>query len=157
MATSNGEEDHQAVAYEDTNGSSGRDDPFSLETPQPKPQPHRYSSFDTQLFALNHPSSSPAQAKKALEAHLAETDRRIQETSKLGTTLVQQRQSLSQRLRDVGTQEEDSQISPELRQKLVEIEREYYEVGRHSARVFLGPKSESTGDGTSFALDGRVC
>jgi hypothetical protein len=156
MATSNSEDAYQAVAHEDTNGSSGRDDPFSLETPQPKPQPHRYSSFDTQLFALNHPSSSPAQAKKALEAHLAETDRRIQETSKLGTTLVQQRQNLSQRLRDVGSQEEESRISPELRQKLVEIEKEYNEVGRQSARAFLGPKSEPTGDGTPFALDGRV-
>ena len=157
MATSDGEKPRQAVAHEDTNGSNGRDDPFALETPQAKPQPHRYSSFDTQLFALNHPSSSPAQAKKALEAHLAETDRRIQETSKLGTTLVQQRQNLSQRLRDVGSQEEDSQISPELRQKLIEIEKEYNEVGRQSARAFLGPKSESTGDGAPFALDGRAC
>ena len=159
MATSFGEGHHQAASYEDINGSSGRDDPFSLETPQAKPQPHRYSSFDTQLFALNHPSSSPAQAKKALEAHLSETDRRIQETSKLGTTLVQQRQNLALRLRDVGSQEEDSQISPELRQKLIEIEKEYNEVGRQSARAFLGPKSESMGggDGTPFALDGRVC
>ena len=158
MATSFEEDPPPVVAYEDTNGSSGRDDPFSLETPQAKPQPHRYSSFDTQLFALNHPSSSPAQAKKALEAHLVETDRRIQETSKLGTTLVQQRQNLAQRLRDVGSQEEDSQISAELRQKLIEIEKEYNEVGRQSARAFLGPKSESAGggDGTPFALDGRV-
>ena len=158
MAASFEEEPPPVTAYEDTNGSSGRDDPFLLETPQPKPQPHRYSSFDTQLFALNHPSSSPAQAKKALEAHLTETDRRIQETSKLGTTLVQQRQNLAQRLRDVSSQEEDSQISAELRQKLVEIEREYHEVGRQSARAFLGPKSElmGGGDGTPFALDGRV-
>lgn len=89
---------------------------------------------------------------------MAETDRRIQETSKLGTTLVQQRVNLAQRLRDVGSQEEEAHISPELRQKLVEIEREYNEVGRQSARAFLGPKSEAAGEGSNapFALDGRA-
>lgn len=88
---------------------------------------------------------------------MAETDRRIQETSKLGTTLVQQRVNLGQRLQEIGSQEEEAQISPELRQKLVEIEREYNEVGRQSARAFLGPKSEAAGDGSSapFALDGK--
>lgn len=142
------------------NGINGHEDPFALETPPPKPDPpHRFSSFDTQLFALNHPSSSPAQAKKALEAHLAETDRRIQETSKLGTTLVQQRVNLSNRLRDVSTQEQDTKIGPELRQKLVDIEKEYNEVGRQSAKAFLGPKADTQGPGevgTPFALDGRV-
>lgn len=89
---------------------------------------------------------------------MAETDRRIQETSKLGTTLVQQRVNLAHRLQDLGSQEEDAQISPELRQKLVEIEREYNEVGRQSARAFLGPKSEGAGEGSNapFALDGRA-
>lgn len=88
---------------------------------------------------------------------MAETDRRIQETSKLGTSLVQQRVNLAQRLRDVGSQEEEAHISPELRQKLIEIEREYNEVGRQSARAFLGPKSEAAGEGSNapFALDGR--
>ena len=162
MATSLAGDPRQALSAEHTNGINGHDDPFSIETPQPPQQPHthRFSSYDNQLFALNHPSSSPAQAKRALEAHLAETDRRIQETSKLGTTLVQQRQNLSNRLRDIGTQEEDSQIGPELRQKLLEIEKEYNEVGRQSARAFLGPKSDATGAGDGanapFALDGRV-
>ena len=89
---------------------------------------------------------------------MAETDRRIQETSKLGTSLVQQRVNLAQRLQDVGSQEEEAHISPELRQKLVEIEREYNEVGRQSARAFLGPKSEAAGEGSNapFALDGRA-
>lgn len=158
MATSLGESPRQVVSLEGINGSHEDADPFATETPPAHPHPHRFSSFDTQLFALNHPSSSPAQAKRALEAHLAETDRRIQETSKLGTTLVQQRVNLSQRLRDVGSAEEDSQITPELRQKLVDIEKEYYEVGRQSARAFLGPKGSTQGEGSDapFALDGRV-
>lgn len=160
MATSLGEDSHHAIKVEDSNGVSGQVDPFALETPPAHPRPHRYSPFDTQLFASNHASSSPAEAKKALEAHLAETDRRIQETSKLGTSLVQQRVKLSQRLGEVGSQGQDSQISPELRQKLVEIEREYHEVGRQSARAFLGPKADVSGSGEGsnapFALDGRV-
>ena len=161
-ATSNGDYHRQALPVGSSNGTSSgtqrQDDPFATETPPSRPHPNRFSSFDTQLFALNHPSSSPAQAKRALEAHLAETDRRIQETSKLGTTLVQQRINLSQRLQDVGSQEEEAHISPELRQKLVDIEREYNEVGRQSARAFLGPKSEAAGEGANapFALDGKA-
>ena len=141
------------------NGINGEGDPFTIETPQAQKQVHRYSAFDSQLSTLNHPSSSPAQAKKALEAHLAETDRRIQETSKLGTTLVQQRVDLSNKLREVSMRGEDEEIGPELQQKLVEIEREYNEVGRQSAKAFLGPRSEAIeqeGSNTPFALDGRV-
>ena len=144
---------------EDANGINGEGDPFTIETPSARTQQHRFSAFDSQLFALNNPSSSPAQAKKALEAHLAETDRKIQEVSKLGTTLVQQRVNLSNRIREVGTQDEDSKIGPELRQKLIEIEKEYSEVGRQSAKAFLGPKSDALateGSSAPFALDGRV-
>ncbi|KAL8889464.1 MAG: hypothetical protein Q9215_003255 [Flavoplaca cf. flavocitrina] len=122
------------------------------------PRPHRYSSFNSGLFAENHPSSSPSHAKRALEAHIAETERRLQEASKLGTTLVEQRQKLSARLREVELQQNQQELGLELRQRLVDIEKEYNEVGRESARAFLGPKSDpvaSTGDlETSFALDG---
>lgn len=99
----------------------------------------RFSNFDEQLFTLG-PATSPDQARRALEAHLAETERRIQDASKLGTTLVQQRKELSDRLKDVEKQQGEDDISPELRQKLVEIEKEYNEVGRDSARALL-PKS----------------
>ena len=143
------------------NGLNHTGDPFTIDqTPsRPSQSALRHSSFDTQLFALNHPSSSPAQAKKALEEHLAETDRRIQETSKLGTTLVQQRSSLNQRIRDVETQGQGEKITPELREKLKQIEREYQEIGRQSAKTFLAPRAGSPAPGESsnaFALDGRV-
>ena len=143
------------------NGGNETGDPFTIdETPtRPSHSSLRHSSFDTQLFALNHPSSSPAQAKKALEEHLAETDRRIQETSKLGTTLVQQRVNLSQRIRDVETQSQGEKVTPELREKLKQIEREYQEIGRQSAKTFLSPRAGSPAAGESsnaFALDGRV-
>ncbi|MCJ1404585.1 hypothetical protein MMC11_007811 [Xylographa trunciseda] len=119
-----------------------RDDPFTSATgPEPRRQPHRYSSFDTQLFALNHSSSSPSQAKRALEAHLMETDRRLEEASRLGTALVKQRKELSDRLNEVEQQNTDREIGPALRQKLIEVEKEYNEIGRDSARAFLGSKS----------------
>lgn len=141
---------------------NGQDqDPFRSTTPRAQqPQSHRFSAFDTQLFVLNHPSSSPSQAKRALEAHLSETERRLQETSRLGTALVQQRKRLSERLLDVEAQQNDGEIGPELRQKLIDVEKEYNEVGRASARVFLGPKTDGAVPRDSmhspFALDGKV-
>ena len=127
-------------------------DPFTNNAGQePKRHPHRYSSFDTQLFALNQSSSSPSQAKRALEAHLSETDRRLQEASNLGTALVKQRRDLSERLLEVEQQQGEREVGPELRLKLIEVEREYNEIGRESARAFLAPKSRIQGaeDATS--------
>ncbi len=148
----------QPVSMEGTNGTlRNNDDPFT-NTPAMHPtRTHRYSSFDTRLFTDNHPSSSPNHAKKALESHLAETERRLQEASKLGTTLVEQRQKISARLREVESQQHQGELAPELRQRLRDIEKEYNEVGRESARAFLGPKTDPTSDSeTPFALDGRV-
>ena len=116
------------------------EDPFVSETGQP-PAPrdsHRYSSFDTQLFSLN--ASSPAQAKRALEAHLAETERRLEEASKLGTALIDQQRELSEQLKEVERQQDEGEMSLELRQKLADLEREYTEIGRETARAFLAPK-----------------
>jgi len=137
-------------------------DPFSASTGSSH---LRFSHFDNQLFALG-PAASPDQARRALEAHIAETERRIQEASKLGTTLVKQRKELGERLIEVEKQQTDGDITPELRQKLVEIEKEYNEVGRESARAFL-PKSRVSsnelagspfaGDQKVFALDGTPC
>ncbi|KAI9811797.1 MAG: hypothetical protein M1832_000691 [Thelocarpon impressellum] len=134
------------------------DDPF-MSTPTSSGQPpQRFSQFDPQLFSLDA-AASPAQAKRALEAHLAETERRIHDASKLGTTLVQQRRDLSKQLREVEEQQKSGEIKPELRQKLLDIEREYHEVGRESARASLGPKNMASGPGDSTAspypADGR--
>ena len=118
---------------------------------------HRFSHFDSQLFALG-PTTSPEQAKRALEAHLAETERRIQDASNLGTTLLQQRKDLAERLKEVENQQSEGDITPELRQKLVEIEKEYNEVGRDSARAFL-PKSRVSSSevaGSPFNGEGKV-
>ncbi|KAJ5833558.1 hypothetical protein N7474_001869 [Penicillium riverlandense] len=116
------------------------EDPFLSPTAQPPAarEPHRYSSFDTQLFSLN--VSSPAQAKRALEAHLAETERRLEEASKLGTALIEQQRELSDQLKEVEQQPDEGEMGPELRRKLADLEKEYTEVGRETARAFLAPK-----------------
>lgn len=149
-----------AAAVGSANGITQQaDDPFTSSPAQSQSShSHRYSNFDTQLFALNH--QSPTQAKRALEAHLAETERRLHEASRLGTALVQQRKDLTERLKEVESQKEESDIGPELRQKLSDIEKEYNELGRESARAFLGPKprvplSEETAN-APFALNGGV-
>ena len=144
MSSSLASQPSHAVGVEAANGVNGQhaDDPFTSTPQAPNPQSHRYSLFDTHLFALNHPSASPLQAKRALEAHLAETERRLQEASKLGTALVQQRKNITDRIRDVDARQQQGEIGPELRQKLIDIEKEYNEVGRESARASLAPKAD---------------
>lgn len=118
---------------------SAADDPFvSNAEGGTVRESHRYSSFDTQLFSLD--ASSPAQAKRALEAHLAETERRLEEASKLGTALIDQQRELSDKLKEVEHQQDVNEVGPELRQKLAELEKEYNEIGRETARAFLAPK-----------------
>ncbi|KAJ5664982.1 uncharacterized protein N7477_007430 [Penicillium maclennaniae] len=122
------------------------EDPFVSTNGQP-PAPresHRYSPFDTQLFSLN--ASSPAQAKRALEAHLAETERRLEEASKLGTALIDQQRQLEEQLKEVEQQQDEGEIGPELQQKLADLEREYSEIGRETARAFLAPKRLAGGE-----------
>lgn len=92
-----------------------------------------------------------------LEAHLSETQRRIQEASKLGTALLQQQKELAEKLNEVEKQQNEEDITPELRQKLVEIEREYNEVGRESARAFLSKSRVSSNEvGTSSPFHGDI-
>ena len=122
---------------------------------------HRYSAFDTHLFSQSQSSASPAAAKRALEAHIIDTDRRLKEAGELGQALVRQRDELFERLKEVEQQKGEREIGPELRQKLTEVEREYNELGRESARTFLAPKArhlppEDSGNG-NITLDSRVC
>ncbi|TQW01155.1 anucleate primary sterigmata protein A [Cordyceps javanica] len=118
---------------------------------------HRFSAFDHELFAAG-PGSSPRQAKRALEAHLAETERRLDEAGKLGTALVSQRKALAEQLQEIEKLQAQGELGPELRQKLVEIEREYNDLARESARAFLPKRipSNENGPATPYAPDGRT-
>jgi hypothetical protein len=113
------------------------EDPFS--TPSAESQRQRYASFNSQNTSL-YATASPAQLKRALEAHLAETERKLREASQIGTILVKQRQDLSDRIKDVENQPNSDEVGPELRQKLVELEREAADISRETARLYV-PKS----------------
>ncbi|KAK0654089.1 Anucleate primary sterigmata protein A [Lasiodiplodia hormozganensis] len=113
----------------------------------------RYAGFDNQLFSI-YAEGSPSAAKRALEAHLAETERRLQEASQLGTILVQQRKELSDRLKDIAQQQDATEIGPDLRAKLVELEREFNEVGKDTARAFI-PKTRVPSYHQSLDADGN--
>ncbi|ODA78551.1 hypothetical protein RJ55_05932 [Drechmeria coniospora] len=120
--------------------------------------PHRFSNFDHEFFATG-PGLSPTQAKRALEAHLAETDRRLDEAAKLGTALVSQRKALAEQLQEVGKIQAEGELGPDLRKKLVDIEREYNDLARESTRAFL-PKQrvsshEANAAGSPYVPDGR--
>ncbi|KAM3513131.1 hypothetical protein MY11210_003243 [Beauveria gryllotalpidicola] len=130
-------------------------DPFVVSTSSAAH--YRFSAFDHELFAAG-PGSSPRQAKRALESHLAETERRLDEAGKLGTALVSQRKMLAEKLQEIDNLQAQGELGPELRQKLVEIEREYNDLARESARAFLPKRipSNENGPGTPYAPDGRT-
>ncbi|KAF2751174.1 hypothetical protein M011DRAFT_455227 [Sporormia fimetaria CBS 119925] len=117
---------------------------------------HRYSAFDKSQFSV-YLDGSPEQAKRALAAHIAETNRLLQETSVTGKSLLEQKKDLEEMQREIEIREANNakeEIGPELRQKLAELEKEYNEVGRETARAFLPrsrvPSGETdTGGGAS--------
>ncbi|KAK3331097.1 hypothetical protein B0H66DRAFT_88668 [Apodospora peruviana] len=117
----------------------------------------RHSNFDNQLFALS-PGTSAEQVKRAIEAHLKDTERRMEEAGKLGTALVQQQRQLTEKLREVEQLQTKSELTPDLRQRLMEIEKDYNEVARESARAFL-PKqripSNEAAQSSPFAPEGK--
>lgn len=151
MASSSPTDDYSAPAPARSRGPPEQQDPF-LSTAD-TPQHQRFSNPDPQLFVFG-PNASPDQAKRALEAHLAETDRRMEEAGKLGTALVAQRKELAERLKEVEKLQTEGELSEDLRQKLADLEKEYNEVARESARAFL-PKqrvpSNEAAPGSPFA------
>jgi hypothetical protein len=130
-------------------------DPFTASPILPTHGPTRYASFDNEQFST-YSTNSPSQARRALEAHLKDTDRRIQDASKLGTTLLQQRKSLASRLKEVEELSKDNDVPLELQQKLSALEKEYNDIGRESARAFLPKSRPVPGDGASvYSSSGR--
>lgn len=127
-------------------GQEDAPDPF-ISTPS---HDTRFSGFDSQTFDFG-PDASPTSAKHALEAHLADTERRMEEAGKLGTALVQQRKELTERLREVEQLEAEDELSPDLKKKLMVIEKDFNEVARESARAFL-PKQRVPSNEASMAI-----
>lgn len=128
------------------------EDPFVNSSPDP--QRHRYSGFNAQQFSL-YSNGSPSQVKRALEAHLSETDRRLNEASNVGTVLLKQRQDLHDRIKEIERFHSNDEISPELRQRLSQLEREVSEVSKETARIFV-PKSRVPSGESADTSDSAV-
>ncbi|KAK1252594.1 hypothetical protein MKX08_003781 [Trichoderma sp. CBMAI-0020] len=130
-------------------------DPF-VSASSTTPAHFRFSDFEQELRAASS-ASDPRTAKRTLEARLAETDRRLDEAAKLGTALVSQRKTLAEQLQEIDSLQTDEELAPELRKRLVDIEKDYNDLARESARAFL-PKQRVTSTenpGSPFMLDSR--
>lgn len=120
-----------------TNGLSlNHDDPFVEHgSPSSDAKPHRTAAASD--LGQVHSSSD---VRRLLEGQMQENERRLEEAQKLGTSLLQQQDDLQRRLKEVQEHEDESEITPELRQQLAQLEREHDDVGREIARALL-PKS----------------
>lgn len=123
---------------------NGLSDPFLDHTVSDQPvHSHRYSALiDSDTITLGA-STSPAQVKRSLEAHISETERRLQDAQKLGQSLLQQQADLQEKLLEVDRHQGDAEISPGLRQQLTDLEKEHNDIGKEIARALLGPKSRA--------------
>ncbi len=124
--------------------TEGMTDPFMDDGPSRHSlHGHRYSSLvDPESIALGA-SMSPSHVKRSLVAHLAETERRLHDTQKLGESLLTQQSELNDKLREVEEQQGEAEITPELRRRLADLEKEHNDVGKEIARALLGPKSRA--------------
>lgn len=108
---------------------SEMDDPFTT--------PNRNANFDPSMI-LSLSSSSPGQLKRTLEAHLQEVNKRIENAGALGRKLLTQQQDIEANIREL--EEGGDSVDPELKKKLVDLEKEYIEVGREASRAALTSK-----------------
>ena len=116
-------------------------DPFTSSEPRQQAAHHRYSTYlDTDSFG-SEVTASPSQARRTIQAHLAETERRLQDTHKLGTTLLQQQTELTEKLKEVERQPDDTELPADLRQRLLDLGKEHDDVGKEIARAMLAPRS----------------
>jgi len=141
----------------DTNGHAHDDDDDVFSSPPDAFSPsyhHRFSSrFDIEPLDLSS-TSSPSQLKRTIEAHLQETDRRLEDTQQLGTSLLKQREDLSSKLEEVEQYQDEAHIPPDLQRRLADIEKEHADVSREVARALIAPKPKhddsSLGDSGVF-------
>ncbi|KAF2675252.1 hypothetical protein BT63DRAFT_32763 [Microthyrium microscopicum] len=133
-------------------GTMPIDDPF-VTHPTPE-QRHRYSIFDSQQFS-SYANGSPAQVRRALEAHLAETQRRLDDAGRVGQILVKQRAELESQLNELQSPQNDDEIPLEMRQKVAQLEREVAEISRETARIYV-PKRVPSGENATDAANASV-
>ncbi|KAI5811274.1 hypothetical protein DFH27DRAFT_520713 [Peziza echinospora] len=102
---------------------------------------HRLNTSNASPNGRGVPHASPAQLKRTLQKRLEEVQRRIAEAGHLGESLLRQQQELNDRLVEVEAElVNGGEINPELRKRLADLEREYNEVHKESARALLSSK-----------------
>lgn len=121
--------------------TEGLHDPFTKSEPRQQAPNHRYSSYLDRDSFTSEVTASPSQARRTIQAHLAETERRLQDTHKLGTTLLQQQTELTEKLKEVEQQPDDTELPVELKQRLLDLGKEHDDIGKEIARAMLAPRS----------------
>lgn len=117
-------------------------DPFvdqPISAPSFSSQGHRPAHLNPEP-SDEHMGASPGRVRRVLEAHMHENERRLQETQKLGTSLLRQQDELSEKLKELDQRQQEAEVPTELRQRLAQLEKEHEDVGREVARALL-PKS----------------
>lgn len=139
MATTMLSSGESAVNNGTLNGSGDQIDPFvDNERDEPSSSARQHASHLTSDES-SYPTST-SQAKRTIEAHLQETEKRLHQTQKLGTSLLQQQSDLTEKLQELEQHKDEPEISGELRNRLVQLEKEHDDIGREIARALL-PKS----------------
>ncbi|KPI42325.1 Anucleate primary sterigmata protein A [Cyphellophora attinorum] len=129
----------EVANYVPTNGSQldrDHDDPFlDNDSPSLLARPHR-------VLPPSHAdqATTASEARRILQDQIHENERRLEEAQKLGTSLLSQQDDIQTRLKDLQSRGDESEITPELRQQLAQLEREHEDVGREIARALM-PKS----------------
>ncbi|KAL8380630.1 hypothetical protein RB595_005075 [Gaeumannomyces hyphopodioides] len=147
-----------SMASPQPSGVGGGEDPFVSVTNPPSTARHlRYSTLDPQIFSFG-PGTSAEQAKRALQAHLLETNRKLEEVGKSGTALVEHRRQIEEQMKEVEQLQSEEEVPSELKKTLVNLERDYSEVTRETSRTLLPkqriPSNEAT-SGSPFAPEGK--
>ncbi|KAF8418950.1 hypothetical protein EV426DRAFT_577225 [Tirmania nivea] len=99
----------------------------------------RLDSSPNGLSLMTPPS--PTQLKRTLIARLEDVQKRLQAAGQLGESLVRQQRELQEKIKEVEAEAaKGGEISPELREKLTALEKEYNEVHKESTRALLSSK-----------------
>ncbi|CAG8481258.1 4238_t:CDS:2 [Ambispora gerdemannii] len=93
------------------------------------------------LYLANN--QSPAELKQKLQEQLSDRTNQIQATAEYGHALVQQKELIEQRIRELDEAQGD--ISPELQNKLAQLEKEAMSLDADTRNVFRNAASASMG------------
>ncbi|KAK6540809.1 hypothetical protein TWF694_008198 [Orbilia ellipsospora] len=112
--------------------ASGFDDPFVTPRRPPNPSSSTYAE----------PPLTRSQASRTIANQIEDTTKHLELVGDVGEKLRATKQRLMDRLKEVEDSKGD-ELSPDLRQQLEDLQREYDDVGRESTRAFSASASKS--------------